>query len=280
MKYKLTFALVASMTGSAFAAFQAPLPEFKNEKQLAEWRAEKASESARQGYAAEETAFYTGKPYLASSGGYAFKYRSYNPELARWTSEDPSGFPDGANGSIYAPSPTRQLDSLGLDTVTVTGIPEVGSDGAAFSIVVEDYAHQVNGQIQGQMVVGWRIQSSLSGYVVQHLQFHEQVQNDDGSSWTPTEEWTPFWEAFRVDGGVAISSDIYLTDIYGSETNGSFKVIGKVDFYSDSVFSSTNSPSTWSTTAMPMSGGLPAIGTAPSWLSGSGFNHNLTMTWE
>ena len=121
MKYKLTFVLVASLTSTAFAEFKAPLPEFKNEKQLAEWRAEKASESASQGYAAEDTAFYTGKPYLASSGGYAFKYRSYNPELARWTSEDPSGFPDGANGSIYAPTPTSALDFAGLWTLEVIG---------------------------------------------------------------------------------------------------------------------------------------------------------------
>ncbi|MGL5020216.1 MAG: RHS repeat-associated core domain-containing protein [Luteolibacter sp.] len=114
MKYKLTFALVASLTSTAFAAFQAPLPEFKNEKQLAEWRAEKASESASKAYAVEETAFYTGKPYLASSSSYAFKYRSYNPEAARWTSEDPSGFPDGANGNIYVPIPTSSLDFAGL----------------------------------------------------------------------------------------------------------------------------------------------------------------------
>jgi len=119
MKYKLTFALVASLSGSAFAAFQAPLPEFKNEKQLAEWRAEKASEASSQGYKAEETAFYTGKPYVDSSGGYAFKYRSYNPELARWTSEDPSGFPDGANGNVYAPTPNSEFDYCGLRSVTL-----------------------------------------------------------------------------------------------------------------------------------------------------------------
>ncbi len=114
MKYKLTFALVASLTSSAFAEFKAPLPEFKNEKQLAEWRAEKATEATNPGYAAEDAPFYTGKPYLASSGGYAFKYRNYNPEMARWTSEDPTGFPDGANGNIYAPCPTSEVDYKGL----------------------------------------------------------------------------------------------------------------------------------------------------------------------
>ncbi len=103
MKYKLTFALVASLTSTAFAEFKAPLPEFKNEKQLAEWRAEKSAETDAKSVT-QETAFYTGKPYLASSGDYAFKYRSYSPELARWTSEDPSGFPDGANSNISKPS--------------------------------------------------------------------------------------------------------------------------------------------------------------------------------
>ncbi len=114
MKYKLTFALVASLTSTAFAAFQAPLPEFKNEKQLAEWRAEKAAETDAKSVT-QETAFYTGKPYLASTGNYAFKLRSYQPELARWTSEDPSGFPDGANQNRYAPTPTEEYDSLGLE---------------------------------------------------------------------------------------------------------------------------------------------------------------------
>jgi RHS repeat-associated protein len=119
MKTKLTFVLVAALTSTAFAGFQAPLPEFKNEKQLAEWRAEKASEATSQGYASDETAFYTGKPYLATSGNYAFKYRSYSPQLARWTSNDPSGFPDGANQAFYAPNPNFEFDPDGLATLTL-----------------------------------------------------------------------------------------------------------------------------------------------------------------
>jgi RHS repeat-associated protein len=125
MKTKLTLALVAIITGSAFAAIPAVLPEFKNEKQLAEWRAEMAVKNAATTTASEDHAFYTGKPYIETTGSYAFKYRSYNPELARWTSEDPSGFPDGANGSIYAPVPTSQLDFMGLAKLNADG-------GAAF----------------------------------------------------------------------------------------------------------------------------------------------------
>jgi RHS repeat-associated protein len=105
---------VAIITGSAFAAIPAVLPEFKNEKQLAEWRAEMAAKNAATTTASEDHAFYTGKPYIGSTGGYAFKYRSYNPELARWTSEDPSGYPDGANCHAYAPTPTNSFDYGGL----------------------------------------------------------------------------------------------------------------------------------------------------------------------
>ena len=110
---KMILALAAAITGSAFGSMPAAMPEFKNSKQLAEWRAEKAAEPAAKA-TTEDPAFYTGKPYVASSGAYAFKDRSYTPELARWTSEDPSGFPDGANGNIYAPVPTTELDLYGL----------------------------------------------------------------------------------------------------------------------------------------------------------------------
>ena len=90
------------------------MPAFKTASQLATWRAEMAAKPTSHGASAEEFAFFTGKPYIDASGGYAFKYRSYNPELARWTSEDPSGFPDGANNQYYAPPPTSGLDATGL----------------------------------------------------------------------------------------------------------------------------------------------------------------------
>ena len=173
MKTKLTLALVAAMTGSAFAAFQAPLPEFKNEKQLAEWRAEKASEATSQGYAAEETAFYTGKPYVDSSGGYAFKYRSYNPELARWTSEDPSGFPDGANSQIYAFAPTSGLDPLGLKWVFVGSNSTAGSYSDTFAVPIDiDGAYSASVAISGysdgsasSLSISIKMDTSISGWL-------------------------------------------------------------------------------------------------------------------
>ena len=97
----------------------APLPEFKTPEQLAKWRTEttaktSAQEASRPSTLDSSTPFYTGKPYLADSGSYAFKYREYNPEMGRWTTVDPSGFPDGANNRMYTAIPNSQLDAYGL----------------------------------------------------------------------------------------------------------------------------------------------------------------------
>ena len=61
--------------------------------------------------------FYTGKPYDADTETYTFKYRSYDPELSRWTTADPSGFPDGANNQIYVRNPVTSFDANGLVTI-------------------------------------------------------------------------------------------------------------------------------------------------------------------
>jgi RHS repeat-associated protein len=136
MKHKLTLAFVASLTSTAFAEFKAPLPEFKNEKQLAEWRAEKASEAASQGYEAKETAFYTGKPYLSATEKYAFKYRSYCPELVRWSTQDPSGFPDGPNNAIYVNNMvTMAIDAAGLNIWVITNPNSAGGGGHSAAVI-------------------------------------------------------------------------------------------------------------------------------------------------
>lgn len=107
----------------------APLPEFKTPEQLAKWRADQNQKSQPSASSQEGDVFYTGKPYLAESGSYAFKYREYNPEMGRWTTIDPSGFPDGPNNRMYAAVPTSEIDQNGLNLVAVfslsavTGLP-------------------------------------------------------------------------------------------------------------------------------------------------------------
>ena len=117
-------ALVAIITTAAHAGITGKSCGFMDKNQLAAWRAEtmsksiaaerEAAQAAEQKAQAAAPAFFTGKPYLSATATYAFKYRDYAPSLARWTSEDPSGFPDGANSSYYAPCPTSGFDFMGL----------------------------------------------------------------------------------------------------------------------------------------------------------------------
>ena len=172
MKTKITLALAAILAGTALGSMPKVMPEFKNEKQLAEWRLEKAANTPPLKNAVEDDSFYTGKPYIAWSGSYAFKYRSYDPEIARWTSEDPSGFPDGANGNVYAPRPTNGLDPCGLDTVTVTGTPDANQTGTPLGINVVTAATQVPNTIAAYMNTTWTIAGgTANGWIVQKVQF-------------------------------------------------------------------------------------------------------------
>ena len=58
--------------------------------------------------------FYTGKPYDSTLQEYTFAYRNYSPEINRWTTADPSGFPDGVNNYRYLIAPVSEVDSNGL----------------------------------------------------------------------------------------------------------------------------------------------------------------------
>jgi RHS repeat-associated protein len=90
----------------------------QSDEYFAELRKAQAEQKARDAQAQTadgESNFYTGKPYDAELGGYVFKYRNYSPTMQRWTTADPSGFPDGANNYLYSyNSPIFILDNNGL----------------------------------------------------------------------------------------------------------------------------------------------------------------------
>ncbi len=88
------------------------------EKRIAEIKAEEAKQATQaattsnlQSEIGNHQLFYTGKPYLEETGQYLFLFRHYDPELARWTTADPSGFPDGANNWQYV----ANMVALGID---------------------------------------------------------------------------------------------------------------------------------------------------------------------
>jgi RHS repeat-associated protein len=58
---------------------------------------------------------FTGHPVHAASGTYLTLYRTYDPDLARWISEDPLGFDAGPNFYAYVGnSLTTAIDPVGL----------------------------------------------------------------------------------------------------------------------------------------------------------------------
>ena len=65
-------------------------------------------------------AFFTGKP-LVEGLGRAFLMRNYRPDLAKWQTADPLGYPDGWNRFAYGPnSPLMGVDIEGARWVTKT----------------------------------------------------------------------------------------------------------------------------------------------------------------
>jgi RHS repeat-associated protein len=114
-KYIAVVAALAAFTMQLASA--ASLPEFMTPTQLQAMRAgqiARAAASQAEAAKSETATMYTGKISDTDSGGYLFKYRNYNPELARWTTVDPSGFPDGANNAAYMPVPNSEFDRQGL----------------------------------------------------------------------------------------------------------------------------------------------------------------------
>jgi RHS repeat-associated protein len=127
------------------------------EKKIAAIKAEEAKQAAQaatssnlQSEIGNHQFFYTGKPYLEETGQYLFLFRHYDPELARWTTADPSGFPDGANNQVYVRCPTVQFDSFGLYTysyydLTVAGSPQ--SEINSFRDALAHYRSSAEGSV-------------------------------------------------------------------------------------------------------------------------------------
>ena len=69
-----------------------------------------------------DAAYFTGKPAVAGLGR-AFLYRNYRPDLAKWQTADPLGYPDGWNQLAYCKlSPTVYVDYAGGQVTCVYSI--------------------------------------------------------------------------------------------------------------------------------------------------------------
>ena len=111
---KLQIVMVMGLMAVTLATQGKQLPEFMNAQQLTAWRAQhEAPVSPPQ----PNDGFFTGKPYDATSDSYLFMYRNYSATAVRWTSCDPSGFPDGPNTYAYVNNCSTCIDPDGLSCV-------------------------------------------------------------------------------------------------------------------------------------------------------------------
>ena len=140
--------LSAVLLRTAPASNFAQAPEFMSKAQAATWRAEQGKKTvAKSEPVWSETRFYTGKPLEKASGEFLYKFRAYDPELSRWTTPDPSGFPDGANNSKYVDSPISEFDFQGLKSVLwlyafASNTPAAnGPDASTWSEFQRDYSN-------------------------------------------------------------------------------------------------------------------------------------------
>jgi RHS repeat-associated protein len=116
---------------------------------------------------------FTGKPYDGDLGAHVFPFRNYRSDSGRWTSADPSGFPDGVNGHYYASGLLNEVDPLGLWTVQQsagqnfsTAAPTTGNDSPTFSIYY--YLWSINGGITSS-VAGGGGSATISAFAISNV---------------------------------------------------------------------------------------------------------------
>ena len=78
-------------------------------------------------------AFFTGKP-LVGELGYTFLFRNYRPELGKWQTTDPLGYPDGWNNFAYCGNyPGLAIDVNGAAWSWATGTIGAGLSVAGYA---------------------------------------------------------------------------------------------------------------------------------------------------
>ena len=83
------------------------------------------------GETTDKNAFFTGKP-MVDELGFAFLFRDYNPNLGKWTTSDPLGYPDGWNNLAY-------VNNEVIGAVDICGTFIEGKVQAAAQAAIDNY---------------------------------------------------------------------------------------------------------------------------------------------
>lgn len=239
---------------------------------------------------------FTGKPYDADLDANVFPFRNYRSDTGRWTSADPSGFPDGTNGQGYSPVPVSALDPLGLSQQTygtagvagyrhVEGTPDSNSTAGSLTMtIVGTGAHLVNNNA-GLFQVDFSVASGVtSGWVVQHivasLFYYENAQDTTGI----TRNFN-YWEQWEVlsNGSVNYAGrDSFSVGPVGF--SGIWTAVGNARYISVADAAGGISPNSWQygfTNPDTPAGDLRATVSPPSWWSDqNSVSHSIYYSYE
>lgn len=97
--------------------------------------------------------FFTGKPYVEGLG-YSFLFRNYRPEIGKWQTADPAGYPDGWNNLAYCNNHVNSsIDRLGAyeieweGTWSQTNKDRITNSFSTVSNRMQNVVNQITGQI-------------------------------------------------------------------------------------------------------------------------------------
>ncbi|MDD5263167.1 MAG: hypothetical protein PHD76_15090 [Methylacidiphilales bacterium] len=162
--------------------------------------------------------FFTGKPYVVELGAYSFQFRNYNPELQRWTTADPSGFPDGANNYEYTPAPNSSFDMNGLQTKWITGtytIQEKWTEMKCFSLGWGGFSLSFPFGVSASISpgIGWEKIGSVTSDQVDGC-YAQKATAPSGWHWMPGDENIIDGKTYTKDSGPSYSKSYVVGESY------------------------------------------------------------------
>ena len=165
---------------------------------------------------------FTGKPQIGGLG-YAFLFRNYRPNLGKWQTSDPIGYPDGLNSFAYMNNvPNTNIDRYGLCRTVVISCSEAGC--------TSNYCVQTHTKVVHDVASSQIVTSSTTSFT----QVGDAVRNTCGSganslgatsasiSWSGSITWGAVTFSLSYSGtstSTSLSTSAYTCDLDEGETH-------------------------------------------------------------
>ena len=199
----------------------------------------KYSAAAMTAFGAGDAAYFTGKPQIPGLGR-AFLFRNYRPDLGKWQTADPLGYPDGWNplaycrclpycavdygGAFLLVCHDYNLVGFAVHSASELSVGHVGVDasGGVFAVYLEDVQITSSGAVYIDLRLNLSIGSDIrydsefqSGEISEYGE-HTGSQND---SYGDNMTWESVYAHEKGHADVFFSSEIALIRTILSSSN-------------------------------------------------------------